>query len=157
MGEEEGKEARLQTRASQNKRAISGGSNEGPDRPSPENGRKIRGDSQGSCGETWKELRKHQRLVPHDREGDKGNQEGWTGQICLGVLIGSVHPAGRPTGVSFYSAIQPGLPYAGCSIAAVSRTSRIEPGLARVGSLAETIDPLCATQSEMDPEFRTVT
>jgi len=88
VGEEAGKEARLQTRASQNKRAISGRSNEGADRRNSESGRKVRGNSKGPGGEAWKELRQRQRLVPHDREGDKGNQEGWTGQICLGVLMG---------------------------------------------------------------------
>src|SRR5881394_3763532 len=46
--------------------------------------------------------------------------------------------------------------YAGCSVAAVRvrRTTRIEPGLAGVESLVETIDPLRATQSPgISPAF----
>src|SRR5881628_3419550 len=46
--------------------------------------------------------------------------------------------------------------YSGCSVAAVRvrRTTRIEPALAGVGSLAETIDPLRATQSPgISPAF----
>ena len=46
--------------------------------------------------------------------------------------------------------------YAGCSVAAVRvrRTTRIEPGLAGLGSLAETIGPLRETQSPgISPAF----
>src|SRR5436190_13139635 len=65
VGEEEGKKANNHGRSGQNKRAISGISIEGPDRPSPEGGRKARNDSQGLGGEVWEKLRQHQRLVPH--------------------------------------------------------------------------------------------
>ena len=86
VGEEEGKEAPDQARNGKSKRTNSGRAIEGTNRPDAESGRKTRRDGKGSSFQAWKRLRQHQRLVPHHGEEDEGNQEGRTGQICLGGL-----------------------------------------------------------------------
>ena len=88
VGEEKGKTARFQASNGQSKNSDSERSIKGGYRPNPEGGREVRGDGKGHGGEAWKELRQHQCLVPHYGERHKGNQEGRTRQVYLGVLIG---------------------------------------------------------------------
>ena len=86
VGEEKGKTACVHARSGQSNSADSARSIEGTDCPNAEDGREVRRNSKGPGGETRKELRQHQCLVPHHGEGYKRNQKGRTWQIRLGVL-----------------------------------------------------------------------